>query len=304
MSRKKIIVISVSQILDFVGSDALSSDITNPNLVVWPSSLEKASDEAMVFVSPKSRDRRFADLESLNVHCGLLIRPPGGKIPGVSAENWIRVNDPRTIFALICRNFYSTLDKNQPFSFFSVSRFASIIRIPEFLRGFLNQTRQSAGVGQLPTSNIFVSIGEETTIGNGTVIGGDGFGFVRDRSGRLLRFPHYGGVRIGNRCEIGANCTIDRAVFGDTTIGDDVKIDNLVHIGHNVQVGSGTAIAAGTVIGGSTVVGNNVWIGPGSVLKDKITIGDNSIIGLGSVVISSVPAGKKVFGNPAQVISG
>src|SRR5690606_21846088 len=90
-------------------------------------------------------------------------------------------------------------------------------------------------------------------IGPGTVIGEDGFGYVRQEDKSLLRMPHQGNVVIENDVEIGSNTCIDRAAQGSTVIGEGTKIDNLVHVAHGVKIGKHCLVVAGAVIGGSSV---------------------------------------------------
>ena len=71
---------------------------------------------------------------------------------------------------------------------------------------------------------------------------------------------HIGGVKIGNRVELGAHTTVDRGTFGDTIIEDDVKTDNHNHIAHNDVIKRNTRLAASITIGGSTTIGKQVWI--------------------------------------------
>lgn len=99
-----------------------------------------------------------------------------------------------------------------------------------------------------------VVLGQGVIIHSGAVLGADGFGFAPDR-GNWVKVPQLGGVRIGDRCEIGANTTIDCGALGDTVLGNDVKLDNQIQIGHNVQIGSYTAIAGCTAVAGSTKIG-------------------------------------------------
>lgn len=146
-----------------------------------------------------------------------------------------------------------------------------------------------------------VSIGSRTTIGPGTVIGREGFGFERIGTRETVRIPHIGSVVIGNDVEIGANCAIDRGTFGTTSIGDFTKLDNHVNISHNAKIGKGCLIAAGAKIAGSTIVGDGVWIGPNAVVANGLEIGEGAEISIGSVVIRNVAAGSRVFGNPARV---
>ena len=148
-----------------------------------------------------------------------------------------------------------------------------------------------------------VSIGKNCIIKAGVVIGGSGFGYEKDDDGSWIKFPHLGGVIIGDNVEVGANTCIDRGTLGNTIIEDGVKIDNLCHIAHNTRIGKNSLIIALAMIGGSTKIGENCWVAPSIALRDNITIGDNAFIGLGAVVVKDVPDGIVVVGNPAKPFS-
>ena len=85
---------------------------------------------------------------------------------------------------------------------------------------------------------------------NGAVIGGDGFGFARDREGRYHKFPQVGIVVVEDDVEIGALTAIDRAALGETRIGRGTKLDNLVQVGHSVTIGEDTVLAGQVGIAG------------------------------------------------------
>jgi UDP-3-O-[3-hydroxymyristoyl] glucosamine N-acyltransferase len=142
-------------------------------------------------------------------------------------------------------------------------------------------------------------IGNEVIIHAGTVVGSDGFGFVRDGH-RNVRVPQLGTVRIDDHVEIGANNCIDRAAMGKTWIKRGVKTDNLVHIAHNVVVGEDTVIAAQTAIGGSASIGKEVVIGGQVAISDHISIEDRVMIGSQSGVAKSLGPGEIVSGSPAM----
>jgi UDP-3-O-[3-hydroxymyristoyl] glucosamine N-acyltransferase len=148
-----------------------------------------------------------------------------------------------------------------------------------------------------------VVIGDRAIIRAGTVVGGDGFQFLRlpgteGRAGELLKIAHAGGVVIGADVEIQANCMIDTHIFGgDTIIGDGVKIADGAHIAHCASIGERSLIAAGAIVLGSARVGAGVWIGPGAVVSNELDVGDNAFITLGAVVTRNVAAGEKVSGN-------
>ena len=135
------------------------------------------------------------------------------------------------------------------------------------------------------------------------VIGKDGFGYAHAEDGSLLKLPHTGNVVIEEGVEIGANTCIDRAVIGSTIIGKGSKIDNLVHIAHGVKIGKHCLIVAGAVIGGSCMIGDRVFIGVNASIKNKVKIGNDVTVGMGCVVITDVPDGVTVVGNPARIIN-
>ncbi|WP_276668882.1 UDP-3-O-(3-hydroxymyristoyl)glucosamine N-acyltransferase [Thalassolituus oleivorans] len=145
-------------------------------------------------------------------------------------------------------------------------------------------------------------IGENSRIRSCSSIGGDGFGFERLQDGMPLRFPHIGGVVIGNNVEIGSCTAVARGTLSDTVIEDNVKIDNLVHIAHNCLVKNGAFVIACAEISGGVEVGRNSWIAPNSCTHQKIVIGEEAIVGLGAVVTKDVPSKSVYAGNPAKKI--
>lgn len=146
------------------------------------------------------------------------------------------------------------------------------------------------------------SIGANTRIRSCSSIGGDGFGFERLSDGAPIRFPHLGGVSIGENVEIGSCTAIARGTLSNTIIDSYVKIDNLVHIAHNVHVKKGAFIIACAEVSGGVEVGENAWLAPNSCTHQKIKIGDGAIVGLGAVVTKDV-ADKTIWaGNPAKML--
>ncbi|WP_417291662.1 UDP-3-O-(3-hydroxymyristoyl)glucosamine N-acyltransferase [Corallibacter sp.] len=150
------------------------------------------------------------------------------------------------------------------------------------------------------TINDRVKIGNNVKIQSGTVIGGEGFGYLKSDKLGVLNFPHIGGVIIEDNVEVGANNTIDRGALADTVLRKDVKTDSLVHIAHNVVIGERTLIMANAMFSGSVTVGKDCWIAPSSSMRDAINIGDNVTVGLGAVVTKSIPPNQVWTGNPAR----
>ncbi|MHB1565946.1 MAG: UDP-3-O-(3-hydroxymyristoyl)glucosamine N-acyltransferase [Acidiferrobacter sp.] len=118
-------------------------------------------------------------------------------------------------------------------------------------------------------------IGRRCNIGPGAVIGGEGFGYVRESDGTWLKVPQLGCVVVGDDVDIGANTTIDRGALGDTVIANGVKLDNLIQIGHNVKIGENTAMAGCVGVAGSAVIGRRCLIAGGAGIVGHITVGDD-----------------------------
>jgi UDP-3-O-[3-hydroxymyristoyl] glucosamine N-acyltransferase len=144
-----------------------------------------------------------------------------------------------------------------------------------------------------------VRVGCNVVVHSGTVIGADGFGYERNETGDLEKFPHLGGVIIEDNVEIGSNTSIDRGTLGDTRILTGARIDNQCHIAHNVTIGRCTAVIAQSMIGGSVQIGDYAWVAPSATILNQITIGEGATVGLGAVVVKTVPPRTTVMGVPA-----
>lgn len=131
------------------------------------------------------------------------------------------------------------------------------------------------------------SIGNESEIHSGAVIGADGFGFAPAASG-WEKIHQLGTVEIGDRVSVGACTTIDRGALENTVIHNGVILDNHIQVAHNVIIGSDTAIAGCTGIAGSTSIGANCRIGGAVSIVGHISICDGVMITANSFVNRSV----------------
>ena len=143
-------------------------------------------------------------------------------------------------------------------------------------------------------------IGNDCLIHAGTVIGTDGLGCMREADGTLVKFPHLGGVRIGNNVEIGANCQIAKGVLSDTFIGDGCKINGLCFIAHNCILEENVWITGDTMLCGTVHVGKDATVFSNVIVRDQRHIGAGATIGMGAVVTKHVPDGETWLGNPAR----
>jgi UDP-3-O-[3-hydroxymyristoyl] glucosamine N-acyltransferase len=148
-----------------------------------------------------------------------------------------------------------------------------------------------------------VKIGDRVLIGPGSVIGGDGFGFVPLPEGGVWKMPQIGTVEIGDDVEIGANTTVDRATIGRTVIERGAKLDNLVMVAHGCRVEEEALLAAQTGLAGSTIVGARAQLGGQVGSAGHLRIGRGARIAAQSGVPNDVPDGAVIGGYPAMEIS-
>jgi UDP-3-O-[3-hydroxymyristoyl] glucosamine N-acyltransferase len=145
----------------------------------------------------------------------------------------------------------------------------------------------------------YVKIGNRVIIQPGTVIGGDGFGFVLN-GGVHHKIPQIGAVQLHDDVEVGANATIDRGTFRDTIIGQGTKIDNLVQIGHNVTTGKGCLFVSQSGISGSVEIGDYVTFAGQSGSVGHISIGSGSVIYARGVPTQNIAPNSKISGFPGR----
>ena len=131
-------------------------------------------------------------------------------------------------------------------------------------------------------------IGEDCILHSGVVIGADGFGFARERSGAWVKIPQTGRVVIGSDVEVGANTTIDRGALDDTVIGDGVKLDNLIQIAHNVRLGDHTIMAGCAGVAGSAQIGARCMIGGQAGISGHLSIADDVVVSAWTLVAKPI----------------
>ncbi len=141
-------------------------------------------------------------------------------------------------------------------------------------------------------------IGKRVILHSGVVVGGDGFGYVKEGE-KNVKIPQVGKVEIEDDVEIGANSTVDRAALGKTVIRRGTKIDNLVQVAHSVVIGENSILCAQAGISGSTKLGSNVTLAGQVGVVDHVEIGDNVIVGAQAGVTHNLPGNQAYVGSPA-----
>lgn len=91
------------------------------------------------------------------------------------------------------------------------------------------------------------------------------------------------------------------------SIGKNSNIQDLsvIHVDPSkpVSIGMGCTIGHRAIIHGASI-GNNVLIGMGAIIMNKVTIGDNCIVGAGALITENktIPPNSLVLGSPAKVV--
>ncbi|MFT5168807.1 MAG: phenylacetic acid degradation protein [Saprospiraceae bacterium] len=135
-------------------------------------------------------------------------------------------------------------------------------------KGFIPVIHESAYVHPQATVTGNVVIGKDVYIGPGAALRGD-----------------WGGIVIGDGCNVQENCTIH--MFPGVT----VTLHESAHIGH------------GAIIHGSSI-GKNTLVGMNAVIMDNAEIGEECIIGALCFVKADtkIPRRSLVVGNPGKII--
>ena len=145
----------------------------------------------------------------------------------------------------------------------------------------------------------FCQIGNRVTLGNGVVVGADGFGFAHKTNGMHYKIVQSGITVIEDDVEIQSLTNIDRATVGESRVRRGAKIDSLVQIGHACVVGEDDLICAQVGLAGSTVLGKNVLLTGQVGVAGHLTIHDNVTIYAQSGIGGDVAAGSVLSGSPA-----
>jgi acetyltransferase-like isoleucine patch superfamily enzyme len=183
-----------------------------------------------------------------------------------------------------------------------------------------------------------VELGPEAEIGEYVVVGVAPVGYepgqVRTVIGAGARIRShsviYAGNRIGDRFQTGHGVLIREF----NQIGDDVSVGSHSIVEHRVRIGDRVRIHSNVFVPEFSILEDDAWLGPHAVLTNApyprsrdakatlkgphllagakiganttilpgITIGRNALVGAGAVVVTDVPDGQVVVGNPARAI--
>ena len=104
-------------------------------------------------------------------------------------------------------------------------------------------------------------------------------------------------LRIGDGTVIMAGAILSIGV----QTGQNVIINTGAILDHDCRIGDHAHVAPGVVMSGNVTVGAHSLVGVGAAVRQGITIGEGATVGAGAVVVSDVPDGAVVMGNPARL---
>jgi UDP-3-O-[3-hydroxymyristoyl] glucosamine N-acyltransferase len=264
--------------------------------------LSDATENDLIWIKSNLKNKQKLIEETL---AKIIIVPKKDVLTVPVGKVLLKVDNPRLAFIKVIQRFF-TEDTINGIHESSIIHPEAVIHPEAYIGPNCYVGKAIIGNGTVLFGNNFIYdksvIGQNVRIHAGVVIGADGFGYEKDESGNVFKFPHLGGVIIEDNVEIGANTCIDRGSLSNTIIRKDCKIDNLVQVGHNVEVGERSFIIANTIIGGGTKIDNDVWISPSVSILNGLKIGQNSTVGIAANVGKNIPDGETWTGNPARPI--
>jgi UDP-3-O-[3-hydroxymyristoyl] glucosamine N-acyltransferase len=145
----------------------------------------------------------------------------------------------------------------------------------------------------------FCQIGNRVILQNGVIIGGDGFGFAKQKDGTWYKMQQSGPAILEDDVEVQANSCVDRATIGETRIARGTKLDDLVLVGHASRVGANTMLCGQVGLAGSTKVGSNCILAGQVGTAGHLAVGDGTVITAQSGVPSDIPSHSLYSGYPA-----
>ncbi len=254
-----------------------------------------------------------------------LIVPVG--FPEAGSSNWLRVDDPRRAFIAVMMLFDESEERvsfgihpmaviaERDVSFGERVAIAECAVIRSDVRiGAGTSIESGVHIGRGVTIGCDcrigpnavlmpkVVIGDRVVIHAGTVIGGDGFGYVWSGD-RQKKIPQLGTVQIDDDVEIGCNVCIDRATFGLTRVRRGAKIDNLVQIAHNNDIGEHSILVSQVGLSGSVTLGKRVTLAGQVGVADHVAIGDGATAAARTGVSKDIKSGQIVWGAPNRPIN-
>lgn len=194
----------------------------------------------------------------------------------------IECENPRLAIALVAERFFAHLAED---------------REPEFADPATAEEARRLGAWVMNAR-----LGAGVRLGPCVIIGCGGMGYERDRDGRWVRFPQFGGVVVEDDVHIAAQAIVQRGALGDTILRRGARIGPMVNIGHNADVGEDVLVTGHAQIGGGVRIESGATVWQSAVVANGVHVGEGAVIGMSAAVRADVPAGEIWAGVPARRI--
>ncbi len=109
---------------------------------------------------------------------------------------------------------------------------------------------------------------------------------------------------ISPRAELAAGLLVypKACISARVKIEEDVVINYLASVSHGAVIGAHSNLCPGVRVAGNARIGKRVYLGIGSVVREKITICDDVIIGANTTVVKDITAPGVYIGTPNRLL--
>lgn len=128
-------------------------------------------------------------------------------------------------------------------------------------------------------------------------------GPLRAAGAEFLTFVHPRAC-VGERVRLGTGVVLcpGAIVSADVELGDFVMVNLHSTVGHDADIGDWSTLSAHCDVTGRVRVADRVFLGSRVSIIPGRQIGARAVLGAGAVVITDVPAGVTMVGNPAKIL--
>ena len=142
------------------------------------------------------------------------------------------------------------------------------------------------------------------------ILVGIGSGVVRETVSQQLAARGIVGGLVDPHSSVGVDVRLGDGVviFAQATVTTNIDLGSHTHIGrgaaigHDCVIGDFVTVMPLASVSGNVTIGDRATVGTGAVIRQGQVIGADAYVGAGAVVVSDVPPGVTVVGNPARPI--
>lgn len=107
-------------------------------------------------------------------------------------------------------------------------------------------------------------------------------------------------ARVGRGTFVGAGAI----VASHAVVGEFTQLNRQVSIGHDATLGGFGRTGPGAIVCGHAAIGDRVYLGAGSIVRDRVRICDDVVVGMGAAVVDDLLEPGIYVGVPARKVSG